>query len=332
MNLTTRYLGLQLKNPLIAGAGPLTGEIDNIRRLEHLGAAAIVLPSVFEEQIEQQQRAIEHLVTTSSDSYGEALSYFPKEVTDAIEPERYLDLVHAAVAAVDIPIIASLNGITAEGWVQYARRLQEAGVRAIELNIYFISTDLELSGAEVEQRYLDVLRAVKEAVRIPVAVKLGPYFSAMGDMARRLEQAGADGLVLFNRFYQPDIDLARLALTSDLELSRPYEIRLPLLWIGVLSGRLRASLAAGTGVDSAEEVIKYLLAGADVVMTTSALLRHGLEHMQALLEGLERWLGARNLEGVDAIRGLLRRTTQHDGGAFERTHYISTLHGRRLRS
>jgi len=327
MDLTTRYLGLSLKNPLVAGAGPLNAQLDNIRRLEDLGAAAIVLPSVFEEQIEQEQQTAEHLISNSSDSYAEALGYFPKQVTDAIDPERYVDLVRRATAAVDIPIIASLNGVTSHGWVDYAKRMQQAGARAIELNIYFIPIDMDLSSAEVEQRYLDILAAVKAGVTIPVAVKLGPYFSAMGQMASRLDQAGADGLVLFNRFYQPDIDLTRLALSCDLELSRPYEIRLPLLWIGVLAGRIKASLAASTGVESADEVIKYLLAGADVVMTTSSLLRHGVDRIKELLAGLEHWLAARNLESPDAIRGLLRHLRVVDKGAFERVNYISTLQG-----
>jgi dihydroorotate dehydrogenase (fumarate) len=331
MDLTTRYLGLRLKNPLVAGAGPLNAELDNIRQLEDLGAAAIVLPSVFEEQIEQEQQAAERLISSASDGYAEAPGYFPKQVTDAIDPERYVDLVRRAAAAVDIPIIASLNGVTNHGWVDYARRMQQAGARAIELNIYFIPIDMDLSSAEVEQRYLDILAAVKAAVTIPVAVKLGPYFSAMGQMASRLDQAGADGLVLFNRFYQPDIDLTRLALTCDLELSRPYEIRLPLLWIGVLAGRIKASLAASTGVESADEVIKYLLAGADVVMTTSSLLRHGVDRIKELLAGLERWLAARNLESPDAIRGLLRRLSVVDKGAFERANYISTLQGARVK-
>ena len=212
-----------------------------------------------------------------------------------MDPERYLDFIRRASEAVDIPLIASLNGVTDHGWISYARRIEEAGARAIELNIYFIPSDLALTGQEVERLYLDIVRAVRASVRIPIAVKIGPYFSAPGHMARRLDQEGADGLVLFNRFYQPDIDLAKLALVSDLELSNPYEIRLPLLWMSLLSGRVKASLAASTGVESADEVVKYLLAGADVVMTTSSLLRHGVGHMKALLDGLKAWLGARGL-------------------------------------
>jgi dihydroorotate dehydrogenase (fumarate) len=327
MNLTTRYLGLRLKNPLIVGASPLNGELDNIRRLEDLGAAAVVLPSIFEEQIEQEQQMAEHLITASANSYGEALSYFPEQVTYAINPERYIDLVRRAAEAVDIPVIASLNGVTDHGWVTYARHMEEAGASAIELNIYFIPTDIDVSGRDIEQRYLDVLTSVKRAVKIPVAVKIGPYFSALGHMAQQLDRAGADALVLFNRFYQPDIHLAQLALVCDLELSTPYEIRLPLLWIGVLSGRVKASLAASTGVEGVEEVVKYLLAGADVVMTTSSLLRHGIAHIRELLAGLESWLAARNLESLDPIRGRMSQRNVEDPAAFERANYIKVLQG-----
>ena len=325
MDLTTRYLGLDLPSPIVAGAGPLNRELDNLRRLEDLGAGAVVLPSIFEEQVEREERLIEELITAGTESYGEVLSYFPAQTAYAMDPERYLDFIRRASEAVDIPLIASLNGVTDHGWISYARRIEEAGARAIELNIYFIPSDLALTGQEVERLYLDIVRAVRASVRIPIAVKIGPYFSAPGHMARRLDQEGADGLVLFNRFYQPDIDLAKLALVSDLELSNPYEIRLPLLWMSLLSGRVKASLAASTGVESADEVVKYLLAGADVVMTTSSLLRHGVGHMKALLDGLKAWLGARELESVSAVRGRMSQRNVADPAAFERANYIKTL-------
>jgi dihydroorotate dehydrogenase (fumarate) len=327
MNLTTRYLGLELENPLIAGASPLNGELDNIRRLEDVGAGAIVLPSIFEEQIEHEERLIDQLATTGIDSYGEALTYFPARATHDTDPERHLGLIRRAVDAVDIPIIASLNGYTNRGWVEYARRMEEAGAHALELNIYFVPSDLDLPGGEVEQRYIDIVKAVKAAVKCQVAVKIGPHFSALGHMARRLELAGADGLVLFNRFYEPDIDLARLGLLSSLDLSTPGEIRLPLLWIAVLAGRIRCSLAASTGVEGADEVIKYLLAGADVVMTTSSLLRHGIAHLRELRSGLEAWLAARKLDGVAQIRGRMSRQNVADPAAFERANYIKILRG-----
>jgi len=325
MDLTTRYLGLELHNPLVASAGPLNREVDNVRRLADLGAGAVVLPSIFEEQIEREQQEISDLTTTGSESYGEALTYFPAQTVYALDRRHYTDLVRRAARAVDIPVIASLNGVTNHGWVRYARQIEEAGASAIELNIYFIASDLELSGRDVEDRYLDILQAVRGTVTIPVAVKLSPYFSAMGHMCQRLDQAGADGLVLFNRFYEPDIDLVALTLSPDLELSSSYEIRLPLLWIGVLAGRLRASLAASTGVAGADEVIKYLLVGADVVMTTSSLLKHGIGHMRALLEGLEAWLAARDLDSVAAIRGRMSHRNVADPTAFERANYIKTL-------
>ena len=332
MDLTTSYLGLTIKNPIIAGASPLNAELDTIRRLEEFGAAAVVLPSIFEEQIEHEDRLIEELIAVGSETYAEALSYFPVQTAYALGPDRYLELVRRAAKAVDIPVIASLNGTTDHGWVHYARQLQEAGASAIELNIYFIPSDLELSGRDVEQRYLNVLKAVRQAVSLPVAAKVGPYFSAPGHMAQQLERGGADGLVFFNRFYQPDIELATLSFRSDIELSRPYEMRLPLLWVGLLAGRVRASLAASTGVESADEVVKYLLAGADVVMTTASLLRHGIAHMKELVAGLESWLAARELHSLKLIRGRMSRHNIGDPTAFERANYIKTLHAYNSRS
>jgi dihydroorotate dehydrogenase (fumarate) len=327
MDLTTRYLGLSLKSPLVAGASPLTGELDNIRRLEDLGAGAVVLPSIFEEQIEQEERLIERLTTTGIESNPEALTYLPSAASYRFDSGRYLETLHRAASAVDIPVVASLNGITDHGWISYATQMEQAGADAIELNIYLVPADPGMPGQEVEHRYAAILRAVKRAVSIPVAVKLGPYFSAMGHMANRLIEAGADGLVLFNRFYEPDIDLTRLTLLPSLELSTAAEIRLPLLWIGILAGRVRASLAASTGVESADEVIKYLLAGADVVMTSSALLRHGVGHMGAMLEGVRNWLAARDLDTLDLVRGRMSQRNIVDPTAFERANYIRILEG-----
>jgi len=331
VNLGTRYLGMDLPSPIIAGASPVGREPGNIRQLEDLGAGAVVLPSIFEEQIEHEQQVFEHLTTAGIDACGEALTYFPAQPVAAIDPDRYLEIVRRAVRAVDIPVIASLNGFTSHGWVSYARNLEQAGAKAIELNIYFIPADPVMSGREVEERYIDTLRGVKRAVAIPVAVKLGPYFSSMGHLALQLDGAGADGLVLFNRFYEPDIDLAQLALVPDLELSAPQEMRLPLLWIAILAGRVRGSLAASTGVDGADQVIKYLLGGADVVMTASALLRHGVAHMRTLVDGLADWLAARSLESVAAIRGRMSYRNVVDPTAFERANYIRMLQGYRPR-
>jgi dihydroorotate dehydrogenase (fumarate) len=285
------------------------------------------MPSIFEEQIQQERHLIDNLEEFGANSYAEALTYFPAPQLYNIGPDRYLELVHRAVAAVDIPIIASLNGTTDEGWVDYARQIETAGARALELNIYMLPTELSLSGREIELRYISIVRAVKLALQIPVAVKIGPYFSSIGHMATRLVDAGADGLVLFNRFYQPDIDLAELALSSSLELSTAREIRLPLLWIGVLAGRLRASLAGSTGVEGADEVIKYLLAGADVVMTTSALLKYGIAHMKTLLDGLKNGLASRHLDTLDRLRGRLSQRQIADPTAFARANYIRLLQG-----
>jgi dihydroorotate dehydrogenase (fumarate) len=330
MDLTTRYMGLALKNPLIASASPLNTDVANIRRLEDAGAAAVVLPSLFEEQIEAEVARYDHLTSANAESSPEALSYFPAPAEYSVGPHAYLDLIRRARAAVDIPVIASLNGTTDEGWISYARSMEEAGASAIELNVYFIPADLSLTGAEVERLYLDILRHVRATVSIPIAVKLSPHFSAVGNMALALEKAGANGLVLFNRFYQPDIDLGQLSLLADLRLSYPTEIRLPLLWLGVLRGRTAASLAATTGVTTADEVIKYLLVGADVVMTTSALLRRGVDHMAVLLEGLEAWLAAREFASVGEIRGLMSQEKLKDPQAFERANYIKILQGYRV--
>jgi dihydroorotate dehydrogenase (fumarate) len=329
MDLTTRYMGLQLKNPLVASASPLTGELDSLRRLEDAGAAAVILPSVFQEEIEAETARYEHLTSAHDDSWPEGLSNFPK-LSDAQQgPHHYLELVRRARRAVSVPVIASLNGISNEGWTSYARQLEQAGATGLELNIYFIPADLAATGREVEQRYLDILKSVRAAVSIPVAIKLSPYFSSVGNMAMALQDAGADALVLFNRFYQPDIDLTRLQVLTDLKLSEPNEIRLPLLWLAVLAGRTKASLAASTGVTSADEVVKYLLVGADVVMTTSSLLRQGPDHMAALLAGLEKWLDAREFESLEDVRGIMSQRSLRDPQAFERANYIKILHGYR---
>jgi dihydroorotate dehydrogenase (fumarate) len=326
MDLTTTYLGLSLKNPLVASASPLTRDIDNIRRLEDAGAAAVVLPSIFEEQIRHEEDETERLVAKGSDSNPETMSYFAVTAHHP-GPQTYLDRVRQARKAVDIPVIASLNGITDTGWTEYARLFQEAGASALELNVFFVPSDLSLNGAAVERRHIDILRAVKRVVTIPVAVKLAPYFSAVGHFVHQLDEAGADGCVLFNRFYQPDIDLASLALQRDLDLSTRAEIRLPLLWVGILAGKVRGSLAAASGVETADEVVKFLLAGADTVMTTSALLRYGIGHIRNLLNGLTEWLDARNVAGIGAIRGRLSYSSVADPTAFERANYISILQG-----
>jgi dihydroorotate dehydrogenase (fumarate) len=274
MLLATKYLGLSLKNPLVASASPLNSKLDNLRRLEDAGAAAIVLPSLFQEQIESEAEAREARVDVYAESSPEALSYFPAAASGpyGMRPERYLDLVRRGTEAVSIPIIASLNGSSRAGWIEYARLIEQAGAKAIELNMYHVPTDLLESGRDVEVRYTEIVQAVCGSIELPVAVKLTPYLSSIGHFAATLVEHGAAGLVLFNRLLQPDIDLLHMSLTDSLDLSEPTEMRLPLLWIAILAGRTKASLAASTGVSTVTDVVKYLLAGADVVMTTSALV------------------------------------------------------------
>lgn len=327
MDLTTKYLDLKLKSPLVASASPLNAQLDNLKQLQDFGAGAVVLPSVFEEQITREQEILDALIDHGAESFGEALSYFPAQAAYAFDTSRQLVLIEQAADALGIPVIASLNGVTDSGWVDYARDIENAGANAIELNVFFIPSDSAVSGVEVERRYTDIVGAVVSAIKIPVAVKIGPYFSSPGHMAGELVKAGAKGLVLFNRFYEPDIDPATLSVQTSLELSHSYEIRLPLLWIGVLAGRIEASLAATTGVETANDVIKYLLAGADVVMTTSALLRHGLGHMQVLADGLTEWLTSRKLSSPGAIRGKLSHRSIEDPEAYERANYIKVLQG-----
>ena len=325
MDLTTRYMGLELKNPLVASASPLTAELDSLRRLEDAGAAALILPSLFQEEIEAETARYEHLTSAHDDSWPEGLSNFPKLADAQHGPHEYLEFVRRARQAAGVPVIASLNGTSDEGWISYARQLEQAGANGLELNVYFIPADLAATGRDVEQRYLDILRSVRSTVTIPVAMKLSPYFSSVGNMAMALHDAGADALVLFNRFYQPDLDLTRLQVLNDLKLSEPYEIRLPLLWLAVLAGRIRASLAASTGVTSAEEVVKYLLVGADVVMTTSSLLRQGPGHLATLLSGLEKWLEAREFSSLTHVRGIMSQRCIRDPQAFERANYLKIL-------
>lgn len=328
MDLRTRYMGIELAHPIVASASPLSKTLDGIRRLEDAGASAIVLFSLFEEQIRRENEAYDALSAHGSESFAESLSYFPAVGQDPMGPDAYLELLRRAREAVDVPLIASLNGVTDAGWTGFAQQIAEAGAHALELNVFTLPSDLSLSGRAVEEHTLDVVTAVRRAVTIPLAVKLSPFFSAPGEMAQRLVAAGADGLALFNRFYQPDFDLERLEVEPSLELSRASEIRLPLLWIALLHGRIDASLAATTGVESATEVAKYLLAGADVVMTASALLRHGVEHLRTLVSGLEEWLERHGAAGVSQIRGSMSRQKAANPEAFERANYLRILQSR----
>ncbi|NJN45627.1 MAG: dihydroorotate dehydrogenase-like protein [Candidatus Competibacteraceae bacterium] len=325
MDLSTKYMGLELKHPLMASASPLSGNVDGIKRVEDAGASAVVMFSLFEEQIRHENAAFEHLIESGTESFAESLSYFPTADDYHVGTENYLDIIRRASESVSIPIIASLNGVTDSGWVEYAKQMQEAGAKGIELNIYYIPADLTTSGRDVEQRYLDIVKTVKKAVSVPVALKLSPFFSAFGSMAKQFDDAGADALVLFNRFYQPDFDLEKLEVMTNLDLSSPGEIRLPLLWIAILHGRLNASLAATTGVHSATEIVKYLMAGADAVMTTSALLKNGVSFLSTLLGELKMWMERREYESVEQMKGSMSQKNVADPSAFERANYIKIL-------
>jgi dihydroorotate dehydrogenase (fumarate) len=321
MDLSTSYMGLQLRNPLVASASPLSHTVDGVRRLADAGVGAVVLFSLFEEQLREEAARNARLLEGPGESFPEALDYFPA----AADPRRYLSLLERAAAAVEVPVIASLNGVTPAGWTDYARAMQDAGAAAIELNIYYLPGDPRTPGRAVEQRHVDVLRRVKDAVTVPVAVKLSPHFSSPGEIALRLDEAGADALVLFNRFLQPDIDHETLSVVPAVTLSSPADARLPRTWIALLRGRVRAALAATTGVEDPGDIAKYLLAGADVVMTASALLRHGPRHATVLLDGLSAWMTRKGFHGVDELRGMLSVPPDTDEAAYERAGYVRAM-------
>ena len=326
MDLTTQYLGLTLKSPLVVGAAaPLTEDIDNFRWLEDSGASAIVMHSLFEEQIRRERLEIHHHTEFGTESFAEALTYFPEPETFHVGTEAYLEHIREAKRRVDIPIIANLNGATLGGWIDYAKQVQEAGANAIELNIYWIPTDLNLSGADVEQDYIDIVRSVKESVQIPVAVKISPFFSNMANMAKRLSEAGADGLVLFNRFYQPDIDIENLEIQPNLILSAPQDMRLPLTWIALLYGKLPVSLAATSGISRAEDVVKLLMAGADVTMLVATLLRHGIGHIKTIEEEVIQWLTDHEYESLAQLRGSMSQQKCPNPSDFERVQYMRAI-------
>ncbi len=323
MNLTTSYLGLDLRNPLVASAGPMTQSADRIKRLAEAGVGAVVLPSLFEEQIRAEADRDERLAEVGIDSFGEATSYLIDPDASAW-PRQYLNLVERAAGS-GVPVIASLNGSTPGGWTDYAHAMQDAGAAAIELNIYYLPGDPLVPARDAEQRYVDVLTAVKAGVGVPVAVKLTPFFSSLGEMAVRLEKAGADGLVLFNRFMQTDVNPGTFTVSTGFKLSSPAEGALARSWIARLRGLVRSSLAASTGVETADDVAAYLLAGADVVMTTSALLRHGPGHVTTLLDGLTAWMDRKGIGSVNEIRGLLAPAADTPQPGYGRYGYLHAV-------
>ncbi|MGP0068234.1 MAG: dihydroorotate dehydrogenase-like protein [Isosphaeraceae bacterium] len=325
VDLTTRYLGLALANPLVISACSLTGNLDSLRRLEDAGAAAAVMPSLFEEQIEHDEMAIHRFYEHGAESFPEALSYFPELDNYNTGPDAYLRHIEEAKRSLSIPVIGSLNGTSTGGWVRYGRMIQEAGADALELNVYHVETDPFQTSNDVESRYVDLVEAVRKVVAIPLAVKLGPFFSSLPNIALRLTQAGANGLVLFNRFLQPDIDLETLRVAPNLVLSTSRELRLPLRWIAILRAHFHNSLAATTGVHTAEDAIKLLLAGADVTMIASALYQHGPNHFRTLLDGIHAWMVEKEYPSVSKMKGSLSLINAPDPAAFERANYIKTL-------
>jgi dihydroorotate dehydrogenase (fumarate) len=327
MDLTTKYLGMQLRTPLVASASPLSHEISGIRSLEDAGASAVVLYSLFEEQLHKEALELELHLNAGTESFAESLTYFPHTSEFHTGPDEYLEHIRKAKSAVDIPIIASLNGATLGGWTKYAKQVEQAGADAIECNLYSIPTNTEILGSDVENAYLDIVRQVKLAVHIPVAAKLSPFFSNLANAAKRLDQMGTDGLVLFNRFYQPDIDLEELEIKPNVLLSTPQDLRLPLTWIGILFGRIRASLAATSGVHGPEDVIKLLMVGADVTMMCSALLRYGIAHLRLVEVGMRKWMEEHEYESVQQMQGSMSQQRCADPGAFERAQYMRAVKG-----
>ena len=326
MDLRTTYLGLELKNPLVASPSPLSRELANLRRMEDAGAAAIVLYSLFEEEINQESHALDRYLSDGTESFAEALTYFPEAPAyRAIGPDAYLEHIFRAKQAVNIPIIASLNGVSTGGWIRYAKEMEGAGADALELNIYYVPTRLDLSGSEVEQIYLDLVRDVRASVDIPIAVKLSPYFSATANMMARLSEAGANGLVLFNRFYQPDLDLENLEVVPNLHLSESDEMRLPLRWIAILYGRVHADLALTTGVHTGQDALKAIAAGANVAMMTSEILKNGIGRFGEILHEMSLWLEEREYLSIEELHGSLSQINVAAPAAFERANYIQIV-------
>lgn len=327
MKVHSTYMGLKLDSPIIVSACTLSEQTDNIVQMEDNGAGAVVLFSLFEEQIRKEEANFRSVIKTTTNSFAEALDYFPDVDDYNIGTDEYLDNIRRVKERVNIPIIGSLNGITHEGWIDYSKLMEQAGADGIEVNIFFIPGDIAMSSSEVEHLYLNIIEAIKQTVKIPVAVKLNPYFSAMGNMSLRMKNAGADALVLFNRFYQPDFDINELIIKNDLHYSESSEIRLPLLWIALLYKKVEISLAATTGVQSAVEVIKYLLAGADVVMTASSLYKNGIPYLKIMNKELEDWMYMMGFENLESFKGIMSQQNISDPTAYERANYIKILEG-----
>lgn len=325
MDLTTTYMGLGLKNPIVPSASPLSHSLDTMKRLEDAGASAIVMYSLFEEQIAHEAAELNHYLTYGTESFAEALTYFPQADEYNVGPDEYVEQVRKAKETLDIPVIGSLNGISTGGWIKYAKKIEEAGANALELNVYYIPTEAKLTSQDVEDRYLEVLHAVRRTVKIPVAMKLSPYFSSMTHMAQRLETAGANALVLFNRFYQPDIDLETLEVIPNVMLSTPQAMRLPMRWIAIMRSQLNISLGATSGIHTVNDVIKMIMVGADVTMMCSALLKNGPGHIAKVLTDLDQWMLENEYISISQMKGSMSQKSVADPAAFERANYMKAL-------
>lgn len=325
LDLTTSYLGLHLKNPLVASASPLSKKIDNLRRLEDAGAAAVVMYSLFEEQLTHESQELHHYLERGTNSFAESLDYFPELDTYNMGPELYLEHLHNVKQALDIPVIGSLNGISPGGWVDYAHRIEQAGADALELNIYYLSTDPNVSSVELEDSYVQLVRDVRATIKLPIALKLSPFFTSLPHVAKRFVEAGANGLVLFNRFYQPDFDLEELEVIPNLELSTSHELRLPLRWIAILYGRTNADFALTSGVHTAQDVLKAMMAGANVAMMTSTLLSNGIGRLMHILNDLQEWMEEHEYTSIRQMRGSMSQQAVGDPAAFERANYMKAL-------
>ena len=325
MKLETTYMGLKLRNPLVPSASPLSKEISNIRHMEDVGASAVVLESLFEEQITHESKELDHFLTQGTESYAEALSYFPDSDVYDFGPDQYLSHIQKAKEAVDIPIIASLNGVSVGGWIDYAKKMQDAGADALELNTYYIATDPNKSSQQVEDNYIEVLKAVKSAVNIPVAMKISPFFTSLGSMAKRFDDAKADALVLFNRFYQPDIDLDNLEVVPNLILSTSESMRLPMRWIAILKGHINASLSATSGIHTAKDIIKMVMVGADVTMLCAVLLKHGIAEIKNILADVVTWMEENEYESIEQMKGSMSYKSVVEPAAYERANYMKVL-------
>jgi dihydroorotate dehydrogenase (fumarate) len=325
MNMKTKYLGLDLKHPVMSSASPLAQNIDGVRKLEDAGASAIVLPSLFEEQIEHDAMHMLQTMTQGTESFAEATTYLPEPEKFLVGPDEYLNLIGLAKKSCEVPIIASLNGVHPGTWAKYAQLMENAGADALELNVYYLATNFSVSGAEVEENYLNILRAVKKEVKIPVALKLGPYFSAFANFAKRCDEAGANGLVLFNRFYQPDLNVEELEVEPKVDLSTSAEIRLPLRWLAVLYGHVKCNMAATSGVHTPEDAVKMLMSGADAVQMCSSLFQWGVHRLGQLADEIEEWGVEHGYDSVDMLRGSMSQRAVADPEAFERANYMKTL-------